>query len=78
MKDYLRFLIGAGVAAGLWVGGCGGAGEQASKMTSFSTAESPEAKAELFSLPANQMSHIQVVTVEQAAAAAHPTPDRRG
>ena len=34
-------------------------------MTSFSTAESPESKAELFSLPADQMSHIQVVTVEQ-------------
>ena len=45
--------------------GCGGAGEQASKMTSFSTAESRESKAELFSLPADQMSHIQVVTVEQ-------------
>jgi membrane fusion protein, heavy metal efflux system len=67
MKDYLRFLIGAGIAAGLCVGGCGGAGEQASKMTSFSTAESPEAKAELFSLPADQVSHIQVVPVEQAA-----------
>ena len=34
-------------------------------MTSYSTAESAEAKAELFSLPADQMSHIQVVTVEQ-------------
>jgi cobalt-zinc-cadmium efflux system membrane fusion protein len=45
--------------------GCGGRGEQASKMTSFSTAESRESKAELFSLPADQMSHIQVVTVEQ-------------
>ena len=45
--------------------GCGGAGEQANKMTSFSAAESPESKAELFSLPADQMSHIQVVTVEQ-------------
>jgi cobalt-zinc-cadmium efflux system membrane fusion protein len=45
--------------------GCHGAGDQASKMTSFSTAESPEAKAELFSLPAGQMSHIQVVTVER-------------
>jgi len=45
--------------------GCGGAGEKASKMTSFSTAESPEAKAEIFSLPADQMSHISVVTVEQ-------------
>ena len=45
--------------------GCHGTGDQAGKMTSFSTAESPEAKAELFSLPADQMSHIQVVTVEQ-------------
>jgi cobalt-zinc-cadmium efflux system membrane fusion protein len=44
---------------------CGGPGEQASKMTSFSTAESRESKAELFTLPADQMSHIQVVTVEQ-------------
>jgi len=45
--------------------GCGGAVEQASKMTSFSTTENPKSKAELFSLPADQMSHIQVVTVEQ-------------
>jgi cobalt-zinc-cadmium efflux system membrane fusion protein len=45
--------------------GCGEGSEKASKMTSFSTAESPEAKAEIFSLPADQMSHIQVVTVEQ-------------
>jgi cobalt-zinc-cadmium efflux system membrane fusion protein len=45
--------------------GCGEGSEKASKMTSFSTAESPEAKAEIFSLPAGQMSHIQVVTVEQ-------------
>ncbi len=45
--------------------GCGGAREQASKMTSFSTAENSKSKAELFSLPSDQMSHIQVVTVEQ-------------
>ncbi len=45
--------------------GCGGAGEKASKMTSFSTGESPGAKAELFSLPADQMSHISVVTTTQ-------------
>jgi cobalt-zinc-cadmium efflux system membrane fusion protein len=43
--------------------GC--SGDQASKMTSFSTAESREAKAELFTLPADQMAHIQVVTIEQ-------------
>ena len=49
----------------LALAGCRGAGNQASKMTSFSTAESRDAKAELFSLPADQMSHIQVVTVEQ-------------
>jgi cobalt-zinc-cadmium efflux system membrane fusion protein len=34
-------------------------------MTSFSTGESPGSKAELFSLPAEQMSHIQVVTTTQ-------------
>ncbi len=45
--------------------GCGGARDQASKMTSFSAAENPKSKAELFSLPADQMAHIQVVTVEQ-------------
>ena len=54
---------GAGMA--LLLAGCSGAGEQASKMTSFSTAESQESKAELFSLPADQMSHIQIVTVGQ-------------
>jgi cobalt-zinc-cadmium efflux system membrane fusion protein len=60
-----RRVNGAVLAAALVLAGCGGAGEKASKMTSFSTTESPEAKAELFSLPADQMSHIQVVTVEQ-------------
>src|SRR5271156_4603423 len=51
-------------ALGLALAGCG-SGDSASKMTSYSTGESAEAKAELFSLPADQMSHIQVVTVEQ-------------
>lgn len=55
----------AGLTAILGLAGCGGAGEQASKMTSFSTAESPKSKAELFSLPADQMAHVQVVTVGQ-------------
>jgi len=52
-------------AALLAIDGCGGPAEQASKMTSFSTGGSPGAKAELFSLPADQMSHIQVVTTTQ-------------
>ncbi len=45
--------------------GCSGPADQAEKMTSFSAAESSRSKAELFSLPADQMAHVQVVTVEQ-------------
>ena len=52
-------------AIALTAAGCAGPAEQASKMTSFSATESPRSKAELFSLPADQMSHIQVVTVER-------------
>ena len=47
-------------------------------MTSFSTAQNPESKAELFSLPADQMSHIQVVNVDAGSAATHAAPERRG
>jgi len=54
-------LVGAIVLAG-----CGGAGENANKMTSFSTSESAASRAELFTLPADQMSHIQIYTVAQA------------
>ncbi len=53
----------AGVFA---LAGCGGAGDNANKMTSFSTAESAASKAELFSLPADQMAHIQIYAVAQA------------
>jgi len=59
------FFCGA-LAAAFALAGCGGAGEQANKMTSFSTAESAASKAELFSLPPDQMSHIQIYTVAQA------------
>jgi membrane fusion protein, heavy metal efflux system len=45
--------------------GCGGA-NQASKMTSFSAGGNAAGQAELFSLPADQISHIQVVQVKQA------------
>src|SRR3984893_13634959 len=62
-----RFAVrGTALAVALALAGCGGAGNQASKMTSFSTTESPESKAELFSLPADQMAHIQIYTVAQA------------
>ena len=56
----------AAMSAAFALAGCGGAGENAGKMTSFSTAESAASKAELFSLPADQMSHIQIYTVTQA------------
>jgi len=59
-------LFCAALAAVFALAGCGGAGENASKMTSFSTAESAASKAELFSLPPDQMSHIQIYTVVQA------------
>jgi membrane fusion protein, heavy metal efflux system len=50
----------------LTVTGCGSTNEQANKMTSFSTSESAASKAELFTLPPDQMSHIQVFNVTQA------------
>jgi len=45
--------------------GCGSANE-AGQMTSFAVAERPENRAELFTLPAEQMAHIKVYTVERA------------
>jgi membrane fusion protein, heavy metal efflux system len=56
----------AALAAALGSAGCGGAGDQASRMTSFSTSQSPASTAELFSLPAAQMANIQIYTVVQA------------
>jgi len=56
----------AALSAAFALAGCGGSGEQASKMTSFSTTESAASKAELFSLPPDQMAHIQIYTVAQA------------
>src|SRR5262249_50399229 len=49
----------------LLLAGCGSS-QEAAKMTSFSTAESTQNKAELFSLSADQASHIQIYTVAQA------------
>jgi membrane fusion protein, heavy metal efflux system len=55
----------AALTATLFLAGCGGS-NQASKMTSFSTGGTAADQAELFSLPAEQISHIQVVQVAQA------------
>jgi membrane fusion protein, heavy metal efflux system len=63
-REY-RVIGGAALALALALAGCGGPAEKASQMTSFSTTESAASKAELFTLPADQMSHIQVFTVAQ-------------
>ena len=60
------FLGLAVLGTALAISGCSGGGDKAGQMTSFSTTESAQAKAELFSLPADQMSHIQIVTVAPA------------
>jgi cobalt-zinc-cadmium efflux system membrane fusion protein len=57
---------GAALLAAAALAGCGGSGDSATKMTSFSAGESAASRAELFTLPADQMSHIQVYTVAQA------------
>ncbi len=49
--------------ATICVAGCN-SGESAGQMTSFSGKESKSAEAELFTIPQEQMSHVQVVTVE--------------
>jgi membrane fusion protein, heavy metal efflux system len=65
MRARWSLLPYAALAAVFVLAGCG-SGEQASKMTSFSTTESAASKAELFSLPADQMTHIQIYSVAQA------------
>ncbi len=64
---HVRFTSCAAVwAIALTLAGCSTATEQASKMTSYSSAESPESKAELFSLPPEQMAHVQIYSVVKA------------
>lgn len=60
-----RWVAPAVALAIMLLAGCHGGREQASKMTSFSAAENPKSKAELFSLPPDQIPHIQVASVEQ-------------
>jgi cobalt-zinc-cadmium efflux system membrane fusion protein len=60
------FIISAVVLGSvLALAGCGASDPQTSKLTSYSTTAAAADKAELFTLPPDQMSHIQVVTVAQ-------------
>ena len=54
------------LAAGLTLAGCGtGPTESASKMTSYTGSESKTETADLFTLPQEQVSHLQIVPVEK-------------
>ncbi|HKN74727.1 MAG TPA: efflux RND transporter periplasmic adaptor subunit [Candidatus Acidoferrum sp.] len=48
------------------VAGCGSGGSE-SKMTSFSSSETKEETADLFTVPQDQLAHVQVVAVEKSA-----------
>ena len=58
-----RFCALAAVAAAACLAGCS-SDERANQMTSYSAKESKSETPELFTIPPNQMSHVQVVTVE--------------
>jgi cobalt-zinc-cadmium efflux system membrane fusion protein len=65
MFSLLAFAVGFSVLA--FAGCSSGPGEAESKMTSYSTGENKADTAELFSLPPEQVSHIQIVPVEKSA-----------
>jgi cobalt-zinc-cadmium efflux system membrane fusion protein len=56
----------AALAVAVAFAGCGAPEEQANKMTSYSSAENAANRAALFTVPADQMSHLQIYTVAQA------------
>lgn len=63
-----KFLFSAPflIAASLAIAGCGaGPGESESKMTSYTSNESKAETADLFSVPQDQMAHVQIVPVEK-------------
>jgi cobalt-zinc-cadmium efflux system membrane fusion protein len=64
----LIFLVSV-LAASLLIASIAGCGsdESESKMTSYSSSESKAETAELFTVPQDQMAHVQVVSVEKSA-----------
>jgi cobalt-zinc-cadmium efflux system membrane fusion protein len=59
-----QLTVYAALATALALIGCG-SGNQAGRMTSYSAAQSPQNQAELFTLPADQLSHVQIYTTVQ-------------
>ncbi|MGB7024511.1 MAG: efflux RND transporter periplasmic adaptor subunit [Candidatus Acidiferrales bacterium] len=57
--------LGISLAAAMVLAGCASSGRQAEKMTSYTSANSG-AEATLFTVPQDQLSHIQIVTIAPA------------
>jgi membrane fusion protein, heavy metal efflux system len=66
IRSQALFVIALGCL--LSAAGCGSrSGESESKMTSYSAGQHPADTAELFSVPKEQMSHVQIATVEKSS-----------
>lgn len=66
IRSQALFVIALGCL--LSAAGCGSrSGESESKMTSYSAGEHPADTAELFTVPQEQMSHVQIATVEKSS-----------
>jgi len=62
----LSMMIAFALPLGAALSGCGsGAGEQESKMTSFTSNEAKADTAELFTVPKEQLAHLQIVPAEK-------------
>jgi cobalt-zinc-cadmium efflux system membrane fusion protein len=62
----MRTQTGLALAGVLAMAGCGGSADQAGRMTSFSAGQTPDNRAQLFTVPPAQMANIQIYTVAQA------------
>jgi membrane fusion protein, heavy metal efflux system len=68
-RGYVLFCV---MSASAVVGFCGcgsGPGESESKMTSFTSSETKADTAQLFTVPQEQMAHVQVVAAERGSLA---------
>ena len=73
--EVLPAILIAGLVMG--VAGCG-SGPEESKMTSYSSGETKGDTAELFTVPQDQMAHVQIAPVAKITLAASVAPYRDG
>jgi len=66
LRTPIAALLPGAMLVAVFISGCGsGPGESASKMTSYTNEESHADTAQLFTIPQDQMAHVQVVPVEK-------------